>query len=86
MQNLKSAYSKRRKLLYYLYYSPIVYFFPSIISRLRLKNILNNSFQEKYVESRVGYYFKDLEGNKEIIRKAKVSIYILESEKKWKNL
>ena len=58
MQNLKSSNAKRRKLLYYLYYTPLVYFFPSIISRLRLKNILNNNFQEKYVQSRVGYYFK----------------------------
>ena len=58
MQNLKSSNAKRRKLLYYLYFTPIVYFFPSIISRMRLKNILNNSFQEKYIESRVRYYFK----------------------------
>jgi len=58
MQNLKSSNSRRRKLLYYLYYTPLVYFFPSIISRLRLKSILNNSVQEKYIESRVGYYFK----------------------------
>ena len=58
MQNLKSSNAKRRKLLYYLYYTPLVYFFPSIISRLRLKNILNNNFQEKYVQSRVEYYFK----------------------------
>ena len=58
MQNLKSSNAKRRKLLYYLYHTPIVYFFPSIISRLRLKNILNNSFQEEYIQSRVSYYFK----------------------------
>ena len=58
MQNLKSSNAKRRKLLYYLYHTPIVYFFPSIISRLRLKNILNNSFQEEYIQSRVRYYFK----------------------------
>ena len=58
MQNLKSSNSRRRKLLYYLYYTPLVYFFPSIISRMRLKSILNNSVQEKYIESRVGYYFK----------------------------
>ncbi len=58
MQNLKSSNAKRRKLLYYLYHTPLVYFFPSIISRLRLKNILNNSFQEEYIQSRVGYYFK----------------------------
>ena len=58
MQNLKSSNAKRRKLLYYLYHTPLVYFFPSIISRLRLKNILNNSFQEEYIQSRVSYYFK----------------------------
>ena len=58
MQNLKSSNAKRRKLLYYLYHTPLVYFFPSIISRLRLNNILNNSFQEEYVQSRVRYYFK----------------------------
>ena len=58
MQNLKSSNAKRRKLLYYIYHTPLVYFFPSIISRLRLKNILNNSFQEEYIQSRVGYYFK----------------------------
>ena len=58
MQNLKSSNAKRRKLLYYLYFTPLVYFFPSIIFRLRLKNILNNSFQEEYIESRVRYYFK----------------------------
>ena len=58
MQNLKSSNAKRRKLLYYLYHTPLVYFFPSIISRLRLKNILNNSFQEEYIQSRVRYYFK----------------------------
>ena len=58
MQNLKSSNAKRRKLLYYLYHTPFVYFFPSIISRLRLKNILNNSFQEEYIQSRVRYYFK----------------------------
>ena len=58
MQNLKSSNAKRRKLLYYLYFTPLVYFSPSIISRLRLKIILNNSFQEKYIKSRVGYYFK----------------------------
>ena len=58
MQNLKSSNAKRRKLLYYLYFTPLVYFSPSIISRLRLKNILNNSFQEEYIESRVRYYFK----------------------------
>ena len=58
MQNLKSSNAKRRKLLYYLYHTPMVYFFPSIISRLRLKNILNNSFQEEYIQSRVRYYFK----------------------------
>ena len=58
MQNLKSSNAKRRKLLYYLYYTPLVYFFPSIISRLRLKNILNNSFQKEYIQSRVRYYFK----------------------------
>tara|TARA_Y100000739_G_scaffold127130_1_gene109553 strand:- start:1079 stop:2071 length:993 start_codon:yes stop_codon:yes gene_type:complete len=58
MQNLRSSNAKRRKILYYLYFTPLVYFFPSIISRLRLKNILNNSFQEEYIESRVGYYFK----------------------------
>ncbi len=58
MQNLKSSNAKRRKLLYYLYHTPLVYFFPRIISRLRLKNILNNSFQEEYIQSRVRYYFK----------------------------
>ena len=58
MQNLKSSNAKRRKLLYYLYHTPFVYFFPSIISRFRLKNILNNSFQEEYIQSRVRYYFK----------------------------
>ena len=58
MQNLKSSNAKRRKLLYYLYHTPLVYFFPTIISRLRLKNILNNSFQEEYIQSRVRYYFK----------------------------
>ena len=58
MQNLKSSNAKRQKLLYYLYHTPLVYFFPSIISRLRLKNILNNSFQEEYIQSRVSYYFK----------------------------
>lgn len=58
MQNLKSSNAKRRKLLYYLYHTPIVYFFPSVISRLRLKNILNNSFQEENIQSRVRYYFK----------------------------
>ena len=58
MQNLKSSNAKRRKLLYYLYHTPLVYFFPSIISRFRLKNILNNSFQEEYIQSRVSYYFK----------------------------
>jgi hypothetical protein len=58
MQNLKSSNAKRRKLLYYLYHTPLVYFFPSIISRFRLKNILNNSFQEEYIQSRVRYYFK----------------------------
>ena len=58
MQNLKSSNAKRRKLLYYLYHTPLVYFFPSIISRLRLKNILNNSFQEEYIQLRVSYYFK----------------------------
>ncbi len=58
MQNLRSSNAKRRKILYYLYFTPLVYFFPSIISRLRLKNILNNSFQEEYIESRVEYYFK----------------------------
>ena len=31
---------------------------------------------------KVGYYFKDLQGNKIIIRKAKVSIYVLRSKKK----
>ena len=58
MQNLKSSNAKRRKLLYYLYHTPIVYFFPRIISRLRLKNILNNSFQEEYIQLRAKYYFK----------------------------
>ena len=58
MQNLKSSNAKRQKLLYYLYYTPLVYFFPSIISRLRQKNILNNSFQGEYIQSRVRYYFK----------------------------
>mgnify|MGYP006233410323 FL=1 len=58
MQNLKSSNAKRRKLLYYLYHTPIVYFFPKIISRLRLKNILNNSLQEEYIQSRASYYFK----------------------------
>ena len=58
MQNLKSSNAKRRKLLYYLYFTPLVYFFPSIIFRLRLKHILNHSFQEEYIKSRVRYYFK----------------------------
>ena len=58
MQNLKSSNAKRRKLLYYLFHTPLVYFFPSIISRFRLKNILNNSFQEEYIQLRVSYYFK----------------------------
>ena len=58
MQNLKSSNAKRRKLLYYLYYTPLVYFFPSIIFRLRLKNILNDSFQKEHIQSRVKYYFK----------------------------
>ena len=58
MQNLKSSNTRSRKLLYYLYYTPLIYFFPSIISRLSLKNILNHSFQEEYIQSRVRYYFK----------------------------
>ena len=58
MQNLKSSNAKRRKLLYYLYYTPLVYFFPSVIFRLRLKNILNDSFQKEHIQSRVKYYFK----------------------------
>ena len=58
MRNLKSSNAKRRKLLYYLYYTPLVYFFPSIIFRLRLKNILNDSFQKEHIQSRVKYYFK----------------------------
>ena len=47
-------------------------------------DVTNDQSKEGKLSSvkRVGYYFKDLEGNKEIIRKAKVSIYILESEKK----
>ena len=72
MQNLKSSNAKRRKLLYYLYFTPMVYFFPSIISRMRLKNILNNSFQEKYIESRVRYYFKKT-SNFKVSNKAKNS-------------
>jgi len=58
MQNLKSSNTRSRKLLYYLYYTPLIYFFPSIISRLILKNILNHSFQEEYIQARVRYYFK----------------------------
>ena len=72
MQNLKSSNAKRRKLLYYLYFTPLVYFFPSIISRLRLKSILNNSFQEKYIESRVRYYFNKT-SNFKVSNKAKNS-------------
>ena len=72
MQNLKSSNAKRRKLLYYLYFTPMVYFFPSIISRMRLKNILNNNFQEKYIESRVKYYFKKT-SNFKVSNKAKNS-------------
>ncbi len=53
MQNLKSSNAKRRKLLYYLYYTPLVYFFPSIISRLRLKNILNKDIPTVFV---LAYY------------------------------
>ena len=59
MQNLKSSNAKRRKFLYYLYYTPIVYFFPSLIKRFQLKNIINtNEFDKEYINSRVNYYLK----------------------------
>ena len=59
MQNLKSSNAKRRKFLYYLYYTPLVYFFPSFIKRFQLKNIINtNEFDKEYINSRVNYYLK----------------------------
>jgi len=71
MQNLKSSNAKRRKLLYYLYYTPMVYFFPSLVSRLKLRNILkNNNQHEEYIDSRVKYYFKKT-SNFKVSKKAK---------------
>ena len=58
MQNFISSNTKRRKLLYYLYYTPLVYFFPTVISRLSLKSIIRNNPDKEYVEKRVRYYFK----------------------------
>ena len=59
MQNLKSSNAKRRKFLYYLYYTPLVYFFPSFIKRFQLKNIINTTeFDKEYINSRVNYYLK----------------------------
>ena len=58
MQNLKSSNAKRRKLLYYLYYTPLVYFFPTVISRLSLKSILRNNPDKEHVQKRIRYYFK----------------------------
>ena len=62
MQNLNSSNAKSRKLFYYLQCIPLVFFLPSIISRLSLKQILkNNNSQHEYIESRVENYLKTTE-------------------------
>ena len=68
MQNLKSSNAKRRKFLYYLYYTPLVYFFPSFIKRFQLKKIINtNEFDEEYINSRaVSYTHLTLPTNREV--------------------
>ena len=77
MQNLYSSNAKGRKFFYYLQYIPLVFFFPSIISRFSLKQILkNNNFQNKYIESRVKYYLKTT-GNFEVSKKSKNSSELL---------
>ena len=59
MQNLKSSNARRKKIFYYLYYLPKVFFLPSILSRIHLKYIFkNDNYSERYIESRVKYYFK----------------------------
>ena len=71
MQNLNSSNAKSRKLFYYLQCIPLVFFLPSIISRLSLKQILkNNNSQHEYIESRVEYYLKTTE-NFEVSKKSK---------------
>ena len=77
MQNLNSSNAKGRKFFYYLQYIPLVFFFPSIISRFSLKQILkNNNSQNKYIESRVQYYLKTT-GNFEVSKKSKNSSELL---------
>lgn len=77
MQNLNSSNAKSRKLFYYLKYIPLVFFFPSIISRFSLKQILkNNNYQNKYIKSRVKYYLKTT-GNFEVSKKSKNSFELL---------
>ena len=71
MQNLNSSNAKSRKLFYYLQSIPLVFFLPSIISRLSLKQILkNNNSQREYIESRVTYYLKT-NANFEVSKKSK---------------
>lgn len=71
MQNLNSSNAKSRKLFYYLQCIPLVFFLPSIISRLSLKQILkNNNSQHEYIESRVEYYLKTTE-NFKVSKKSK---------------
>ena len=71
MQNLKSSNAKSRKLFYYLQSIPLVFFLPSIISRLSLQQILkNNNSKREYIESRVKYYLKT-NANFEVSKKSK---------------
>ena len=59
MQNLKSSNARIKKIFYYLYYLPKVFFLPSIVSRIHLKYIFkNDNYFEEHIQSRVKYYLK----------------------------
>ena len=80
MQNLYSSNAKSRKLFYYLQSIPLVFFLPSIISRLSLQQILkNNNSKREYIESRVKYYLKT-NANFEVSKKSKNASELLWSQ------
>ena len=80
MQNLNSSNAKSRKLFYYLQSIPLVFFLPSIISRLSLQQILkNNNLKREYIESRVKYYLKT-NANFEVSKKSKNASELLWSQ------
>ena len=59
MQNLKSSNARIKKIFYYLYNLPKVFFLPSIVSRIHLKYIFkNDNYFEEHIQSRVKYYLK----------------------------